>query len=395
MLKMSEIELPQHYFPVPVCPHVGPGPNRLMFADYGSYQNINVKINAEDSGEKISFLPQKGQGFLQNFHSLLPSLPLFDRPLQGEWQEWDAILGMKSFNAILKDLRCVVQTVPRFKGFIRNKPDSKLSHKFKVLKEMVMNPDVVSSDLDKGLQNLVSSYSHITDANNNNCLNGFNRDFYGGLLNISRAVGTDSHFLIHASGKGFKDIFWTNVSQDPMTRLKNPEIISKLSLDTQVYGLSTSNKIAGKMLVSARNKHSCLLLVADVLERTLLQRDFFDLPDDSLSHTWFSPYMENELLLSTESGTIYLWDINSGCKVLVEKAARFECKDKWSSAYFGGHPRQIVVADNTSLEIFDHRSHFSDGQELFSLSSHLIKTNERVMAAAPLGFPYHVVATDY
>jgi hypothetical protein len=42
-------------------------------------------------------------------------------------------------------------------------------------------------------------------------------------------------------------------------------------------------------------------------------------------------------------------------EVIRQKGQRFYCRDQWRQAIFGSHPRQIVLADCTAVELFDLR----------------------------------------
>uniref|UniRef100_A0A0B7AIB2 Uncharacterized protein n=1 Tax=Arion vulgaris TaxID=1028688 RepID=A0A0B7AIB2_9EUPU len=94
------MEIPEHYFPVRVCPHIGEDErHRFMFADCGSYENVNLKVN--DTDESITFLPQRGQESVKNLARNIPSIPLFTAPLKDDdWKEWDHILGMENYNEV-------------------------------------------------------------------------------------------------------------------------------------------------------------------------------------------------------------------------------------------------------------------------------------------------------
>ena len=42
-------------------------------------------------------------------------------------------------------------------------------------------------------------------------------------------------------------------------------------------------------------------------------------------------------------------------KVIRQKEQRFYCRDQWRQAIFSSHPRQIILADCTAVELFDLR----------------------------------------
>ncbi|CAG5125100.1 unnamed protein product, partial [Candidula unifasciata] len=188
----------------------------------------------------------------------------------------------------------------------------------------------------------------------------------------------------------------TEVSCTHGSKLRHGQILDKLTVDEPVFQIASSSIPSKRGLICARQKHKCLLLGHKTRHPKLKQKDHIEIPDEVLSSVSFSPFIKNELLISTNEGSAYLWDIQSGSKnrILV-KPQDSDCTDKWSCTYFGGHPRQVVLADSTSLSMFDHRSHFSCRTELFSLSPSLTSKEELVVAATSLGFPLHAVVTDY
>lgn len=77
------MDLPESYFPVRVCPHIGEGErHRFMFAECGSHENVNITVN--DDEESIKFWPQKSQDGVENLSQNIPTLPLFANPLNGK-----------------------------------------------------------------------------------------------------------------------------------------------------------------------------------------------------------------------------------------------------------------------------------------------------------------------
>ncbi|KAH9520113.1 hypothetical protein Btru_060015 [Bulinus truncatus] len=392
------MDLPKHYLPTRTCPHVGVHPyQRFLFADYGSYENLNVTVEIDGSREFVSCWPQKGNKTIKDLTKLLPSLPLFEKPLQDEWNEGDSILGMKNLNDSLEQIKSFVSCLKIAKGEI-TKGGKKFQYvdKFKAMRTSYQKCRELSQHFtDRIFQRFLSDYTEISKAHNLNCLNGFNRDYYGGLISASSSDQKDKHYLSYVGGPDLRDIYVAAVSTDPKSRLKTPHILSKHSFDGRLLQLDTHSNCDGRLLLCARMKQECQLFLADFGSRSLEPQDKVTLSNDSWTSTSFSKYMENEVLLSSDYGDVYLWDINSQHNKIIQKAPRFHCPDRWSCSYFAGHPREVVVADNTSVEIFDHRSHFRDGLELFSLSSQRTTINERIMGAGFLDFPYHAVATDF
>ncbi|XP_059140859.1 TATA box-binding protein-associated factor RNA polymerase I subunit C-like isoform X2 [Physella acuta] len=395
------MELPNHYLPVHACQHAGLKLNhRFMFAEYGSYKNVDTTV--DDEAQQVTMCPQKGQGSLANLSDVVPTLPLFEHPLMDNWKECDYIMGVKNFVENQNDLKYLVTTLPHYKTLIHNNPADRFSKDIMRLKELVWqcceNPGEPSNteqfQCDGGMQTIISKYLNVQKAYNKYCLNGFNPDFSGGLLSV--VPTTERDFLIHASGPRFQDIRLSQVLHEETNVVPTGLQHSQYSSSGPVFQVvSKSLTTPDKVLICLRQKQKCVLLSVDLTLMSFVeQADSNDLKI-SVTSTSFSPYLENEILLSAAGGCVYLWDVNSTPRKIVEKAARFESVNEWTSAYFSGHPRQVVVADSTSVELFDHRSQFTCGLELFTLCNQLNKAHERVMTAAALGFPYHLAVTDF
>lgn len=69
------MDLPQYYFPVRLCPHLGEnGKKKMAFTDYGSCSNVNENDIVCDGPVKC--IPQKAHGCLGGLDNVLPMLPI-------------------------------------------------------------------------------------------------------------------------------------------------------------------------------------------------------------------------------------------------------------------------------------------------------------------------------
>ena len=61
-------------------------------------------------------------------------------------------------------------------------------------------------------------------------------------------------------------------------------------------------------------------------------------------------------MTAAQDGTIQLWDATQICRVLnTVVEPRFDCPEKWCSAQFSAHPRQLMVTDRTGITVWDTR----------------------------------------
>ncbi|KAJ8304935.1 hypothetical protein KUTeg_018518 [Tegillarca granosa] len=111
-----------------------------------------------------------------------------------------------------------------------------------------------------------------------------------------------------------------------------------------------------------------------------------------------SPYIPGECLTATDNGTVKLCTADKRCEVVVDKQThRFECYDQWRQCRFGAHPRQIILADNTAVQIFDIRTSYRKGTDLFALPSKYLNKRERIRVVEqhPVSPFLYVIVTDY
>ncbi|XP_056415883.1 TATA box-binding protein-associated factor, RNA polymerase I, subunit C-like [Hyla sarda] len=82
-----------------------------------------------------------------------------------------------------------------------------------------------------------------------------------------------------------------------------------------------------------------------------------------------SPHMVAEFCVCTESGTLYLWDMDSGLQRVRQDADNLVFRDdsRWWWSDFTSHPRVLTFADRTGVHLVDVRVPNSDGRELFRI----------------------------
>ncbi|XP_017288396.1 TATA box-binding protein-associated factor RNA polymerase I subunit C [Kryptolebias marmoratus] len=114
-----------------------------------------------------------------------------------------------------------------------------------------------------------------------------------------------------------------------------------------------------------------------------------------------SPHVLGEVLVASESGAANLWTVGRGLqKVRVEDAnLYFNAKSWWRWCEFSAHPRVILYADRTGVELTDVRAVSAAGLTLFRISSTAAcRSGECLLQSRYLGdaHPFHhLVATQY
>ncbi|GFO25821.1 TATA-box-binding protein-associated factor, RNA polymerase i, subunit c-like [Plakobranchus ocellatus] len=354
-------------------------------------------------GSQIEFFTQKGQQSIKGLSTTLPTIPLCDEPLESQWISRDRILGVSNFKDTVQKMKSAIHYLPLLRAKMQNA--SIFSENLNACINAAQTMDqskknfeestiMFQEKLPSAVRMLNEKIQDIGQAYNSNCWSGYNRDYYGGLLAHTEMTNDSPEILVHMKGKTFNEICASRVSTDSTTGLKCLSVSSSLPV-SNIFQLCASKKSGGKILVCGRESCGCCLFSLDET-MTLHQKRSVDLKE-TVSSTCFSPYMENEILISSPAGSVYLWDIQSGFSPLPQKmgSKKMTFPEPWSTAFFGGHPRHIIVADNSTVVMFDHRSKFQQGAPLFVLPGNITKQDEQVMAACSIGFPYFSVASDY
>ncbi|XP_005090000.1 uncharacterized protein LOC101861922 [Aplysia californica] len=415
----GSMELPAHYFPVGLCaytndhlPNAWERKKYTKFTDYGSHGAVDLSFS--EASRKVTFVPQYSQMGLRGLSSSGYSLPLLERPLQAQWQLSDFILGGRSYPDSLLNMQRVLCGAADLKMSAGRKKFQEIwGHKMQIcqrlLKKMVAlnqgqgsgevtDPKYASlcsqlrNNLSSPMKTFLRKHSSVQQAYNENCLQGFNSDFHGGLLSHVTTDNPSQHILVHAGGgEHFRDIYMTKVTPGEHRSLYRSEVLKKTTCVDPVFQISTASK--HNSFICVRSRHKCVLIGTDT-EDPLEEKAVLDLEDEILSCVDPSPYVDNEIVMSNSTGTVYLWDIKAGKKKLLVKQSKSDLQDRWTWCYFAGHPRQVVVADNKSVEMYDHRTKFLKGTEIFGLSPKFVRSTESVRSACNVGFPNHCVVTD-
>ncbi|XP_008294182.1 TATA box-binding protein-associated factor RNA polymerase I subunit C [Stegastes partitus] len=114
-----------------------------------------------------------------------------------------------------------------------------------------------------------------------------------------------------------------------------------------------------------------------------------------------SPHILGEVLVASESGAVKLWTVGKGMQAVRTEDANlyFNAKSPWRWCEFSAHPRVMLYADRTGVELTDVRTNPASSHTLFRISSAAeCRSGERLVLSRYLGDAHsfhHLVTTQY
>ncbi|XP_033501972.2 TATA box-binding protein-associated factor, RNA polymerase I, subunit C [Epinephelus lanceolatus] len=114
-----------------------------------------------------------------------------------------------------------------------------------------------------------------------------------------------------------------------------------------------------------------------------------------------SPHVLGEVLVASESGAANLWTVGRGMQKVREEDDNlyFNAKSSWRWCEFSAHPRVMLYADRTGVELTDIRVSPASSHTLFRISSTPeCRSGERLILSRYLGdvHPFHhLITTQY
>ncbi|XP_019967228.2 TATA box-binding protein-associated factor, RNA polymerase I, subunit C isoform X1 [Paralichthys olivaceus] len=114
-----------------------------------------------------------------------------------------------------------------------------------------------------------------------------------------------------------------------------------------------------------------------------------------------SPHVLGEVLVASESGAANLWTVGKGMQKVREEDSNlyFNAKSSWRWCEFSAHPRVMLYADRTGVELTDIRSSPVSCHTLFHISNTSeCRSGERLILSRYLGDVHsfhHLITTQY
>ncbi|KAK7895755.1 hypothetical protein WMY93_021080 [Mugilogobius chulae] len=130
----------------------------------------------------------------------------------------------------------------------------------------------------------------------------------------------------------------------------------------------SSRTVCGLSLVSVRSLYQCGVWTLPSAHSPQLLQSLSSA--ETLTCTSLSPHVVGELLVASESGATHLWRLGHGMQLVRSEDSNlyFNSQSSWRWCEFSAHPRVMLYADRTGVELTDIRVQPSSCHTLFRIS---------------------------
>ncbi|XP_055087817.1 TATA box-binding protein-associated factor, RNA polymerase I, subunit C isoform X2 [Periophthalmus magnuspinnatus] len=228
----------------------------------------------------------------------------------------------------------------------------------------------------------------------------------GGALDFIPLIPGTHHMPLSGclvySPNGLDKLHFQQVAVEPHAVVCSEEVSSFL-LKGPIQQI-TSTSLCGHSCVAVRCLYHCGVwsLTSEQQSRRLQPHLLQALSSaEALCCTSFSPHVVGELLVAGESGAAHLWRLGHGIQQvrMEDSNLYFNSQSSWRWCEFSAHPRVILYADRTGVELTDIRVQPSSCHTLFRISQAAeCYSGERLLLCRYLSTVHsfhHLICTQY